>query len=144
MTALAAHSPRSPVPHPVRSWTLGRSAANLAVAGAGLVALRATPLPGLPCPMLAITGIPCPGCGMTRAASAVAAGDLGHAVATDPAAVALVAAMGVLAIAYAVLRFGTRARNAPRWAHGWALPAAMGLLLATHWAITALTGGFVT
>ena len=76
---------------PVRSWTLGRSSAQLAALGAGLVALRATPAPGLPCPMLVATGVPCPGCGMTRAADAVVHGHLGHALTTDPAAVAFLA-----------------------------------------------------
>ncbi len=36
------------------------------------------PLP--PCPIRAITGIPCPTCGMTRSFLAIVHGDLGHAL----------------------------------------------------------------
>lgn len=142
MTALASPPVAAPA-HPVRSWTLGRSSAQLAALGAGLVALRATPAPGLPCPMLVATGIPCPGCGMTRAADALVHGQLGHALTTDPAAVAFLVGMAVVAIAYVVLRLRPT-DGVPRWARGPALPIALGALLVAHWVTTLVTGGFVT
>ena len=37
-------------------------------------------IPFLVCPLRYFTGIPCPGCGMTRSFMAIARGDLGHAV----------------------------------------------------------------
>ena len=38
----------------------------------------------LPCPLRALTGVPCPLCGMTSAATGLAAGDLGAAMAANP------------------------------------------------------------
>jgi hypothetical protein len=38
----------------------------------------------LPCPLRALTGVPCPVCGMTTAATRLAAGDLGAALAANP------------------------------------------------------------
>lgn len=44
----------------------------------------------LPCPMQAAAGIPCPGCGMTRACVAFAQGDLGQAWSFHPFAFFLI------------------------------------------------------
>ena len=71
------------------------------LAGLGLwSALSGTP-PGemhlVPCPVLAATGVPCPGCGMTRACWTLARGDLGAAWGHHPFVfllVALAAAVG--------------------------------------------------
>src|SRR5690606_18544496 len=60
----------------VRARSIGQGAAVAAVLGTALLALRATPIPTPPCPMRAVTGVPCPGCGMTRLADAVAHGHL--------------------------------------------------------------------
>jgi len=38
----------------------------------------------LPCPFIALTGLPCPGCGMTRAMDALLHGDWSRAVAFHP------------------------------------------------------------
>jgi Protein of unknown function (DUF2752) len=51
--------------------------------------------PGLPCGLRALTGIPCPLCGMTTSVTDAVQLDLGGAVAANPGGVALV----VLAIA---------------------------------------------
>jgi hypothetical protein len=58
-----------------------------------------TRLPGIPCPFRAGTGIPCPGCGLTRACGALVTGDLArmfrfHALAP----LVLVAALGYLMV----------------------------------------------
>jgi hypothetical protein len=39
---------------------------------------------GLPCPLRTLTGIPCPGCGMTTAATGLVAGDIATALAANP------------------------------------------------------------
>ena len=47
-------------------------------------------VPFLPCPVLASTGVPCPGCGMTRACVALASGDARSAWSLHPFAFLLV------------------------------------------------------
>jgi hypothetical protein len=49
---------------------------------------------GLPCPMLALTGVPCPFCGMTLATVAMTHGHWAAAAATNPLAF-LVAALAI-------------------------------------------------
>jgi hypothetical protein len=54
--------------------------------------------PGAPCPMRALTGIPCPLCGMTTSVEDTVGGHLGSALAANPAGVLAVAAALVLLI----------------------------------------------
>lgn len=68
--------------------------APLRVAGLLLVpaaiALSVSPVdPIPPCPLRALTGIPCPLCGSTRGVIAAVHGDIGHALSLNPAAVAV-------------------------------------------------------
>jgi hypothetical protein len=60
--------------------------AGLGAAGAAIAsqAVRRGQGLWLPCPLRALTGIPCPLCGMTTAATGLAAGDLPAAVAANP------------------------------------------------------------
>jgi len=89
----------------------------------------------LPCPLRTLTGVPCPLCGMTTAATGLAAGDLGAATAANPFVLPL-AAGTLLMTALLVAR-----------ALGWASPPApwpesarrrallvVTLLLAASWA----------
>jgi hypothetical protein len=46
---------------------------------------------GLPCPLRTLTGIPCPACGMTTAATDLVAGDPAAALAANPFVLALAA-----------------------------------------------------
>ena len=66
-------------------WTVAATAAVLFVAAATLYAVdptryRITP----PCPYLALTGLACPGCGLTRAAHFLLHGDITRAFAFNP------------------------------------------------------------
>jgi hypothetical protein len=73
--------------------------AILASIFAGIVAFR------LPfCPLASVLGVPCPGCGLTRATLALAHGDLGHALELHPLVLVLaplfIWAMSSAAIGY--------------------------------------------
>jgi hypothetical protein len=83
--------------------------AGLGAAGAAVAYQAALGGDGiwLPCPLRTLTGIPCPLCGMTTAATGLAAGDLGAALAANPFVLLLAGftlVMAVLMIARAVGR----------------------------------------
>lgn len=92
---------------------------------AGLLLLAGALVPALPsglavgCPLRGATGLPCPLCGMTRSVVATVHGNVGEALATNPAGVLLV----VLAVTVLLARRRPRLRLPP-----WALPAAAGAL----------------
>ena len=74
--------------------------AGIAAAGAAVVyptVHRATGL-AWPCPLRTVTGVPCPMCGMTTAATALADGRLHDALAANPFVLLLVAATVVMAV----------------------------------------------
>ncbi|MEJ7633428.1 DUF2752 domain-containing protein [Aeromicrobium sp.] len=63
------------------------------------------------CPFLALTGIPCPGCGGLRAVNDLTRGDLVGAASSNILAVALVAALAVAWVLWVVRRWrGSRER----------------------------------
>jgi hypothetical protein len=104
----------------VGAWRPGSVPEQLGVAGLGAagaaVAYQAT-LGGqglwLPCPLRTLTGIPCPLCGMTTAATGLAAGDLGAAVAANPFVLLLAGftlVMAVLMAGRAIGRLGPPAQ----------------------------------
>ena len=74
----------------------------LAVACAGLLTyilgLKPEDLALLPCPIHYVTGIECPGCGITRACIALARGDIGHALNSNPFSLGLVLLAGGFAL----------------------------------------------
>lgn len=71
--------------------------ATIAVGVALIVGRMATGLT-LPCPLLALTGIPCPGCGTTTLATMVVRGELTDAVTADPAGVVVLGLLGLVAV----------------------------------------------
>jgi hypothetical protein len=54
---------------------------------------------GWPCPFLCATGLPCPGCGLTRASLARARGEWGESLAAHAFAPVLVVALVAIAVA---------------------------------------------
>jgi hypothetical protein len=96
---------------------------DLRAAGALMLAGAVT-LPWLPghaglvCPLRAVTGVPCPLCGMTTSVEATVHGRLGEAVAANPA--------GILAVvlAVALLLFRPRRLNVPP-----AVPIVLGMAM---------------
>jgi Protein of unknown function (DUF2752) len=90
---------------------------------------------GLPCPLRTLTGIPCPLCGMTTAATGLAAGDVRAALAANPFALALAAgtlcmlallAARAIGLAPAPVPWGAAARRRVWWA--------IAVLAAASWA----------
>ena len=75
---------------PAGAWRPGSAPELLGLAGLGAagaaVAYQAALGGGLllPCPLRTLTGVPCPLCGMTTAATGLASGDLGAALAANP------------------------------------------------------------
>ena len=84
------------------------AAGLLLVGGAARAMLPAAP--GLSCPLRAVTGIPCPLCGMTTSVTATVRLDLATAVAASPAGVAAV----VVAVAV-LLQRRRPAASVPAW-----------------------------
>lgn len=76
----------------------------------GVIVLARLPF----CPLAAVAGIPCPGCGLTRATLALAHGDLRQALALHPL-VFVLAPLFVAAVSSAALNYvrGPGPRNPP-------------------------------
>lgn len=109
--------------------------ASVAVASVGaILILRMNPLGVLrPCPLRALTGIPCPTCGGTEAFKDVLHGDLTGAIRANPlvaAVLVLVAGSGIAGIA--ALPWARHLR-APRVPAGFFLFAALLVLILANW-----------
>lgn len=74
---------------------------TLALSAAGASQLLATlaGLGGWPCPLKSLAGVPCPGCGLSRACAALARGEWGEALAAHAFAPVVAAALAVCAVA---------------------------------------------
>jgi len=72
------HRSRSLLRRPILSRLLDRRSTGVAIVAMALaqVVLTLLSLPGWTCPILFMTGHPCPGCGLSRATSALLRGDL--------------------------------------------------------------------
>jgi hypothetical protein len=79
---------------------------GLRIASAGLLAAAVVKaqlgLPGIPCLLRSVTGIPCPLCGSTRSVEAVAEIDVARALFLNPAGVLAVALAVVILLAWRV------------------------------------------
>jgi hypothetical protein len=88
-SSAAGPSPAGPVrpaaPDDPRSAPLGRKALRLLVLALPLFALVGVlSLDVVACPFKAMSGVPCPGCGLTRATLAIVTGDLHAALHYNP------------------------------------------------------------
>ena len=102
-----------------------RRARELRAATAGLLGAAAVwpvlPLhPPFQCPLLALTGVPCPFCGMTRACVAAVHGHLTQSLAFNPAGILVVVLAAVVLVRPSIM---VRIRPPT-----WTVAVAMGLL----------------
>lgn len=112
--------------------------ATVAVGGALVVGRTAAGIT-LPCPLLALTGIPCPLCGTTTLATMVLRGELTDALTVDPAGVVVLATLALLAGIHAT---GGRSATLGRLRAVVPTIAMLGIAgLAIHWLTTVVTGG---
>ena len=105
----ASRGPRQPA----GAWRPGSVPEQLGVAGlgaAGVAVAYQAAMGGnglwLPCPLRTLTGIPCPLCGMTTAATGLASGDLGAALAANPFVLVLAGFTLVMAVLMAARALG--------------------------------------
>lgn len=104
----------------------------LAVAGGGATVLFfVDPAAGAwflpPCPLRALTGLECPGCGSTRAVHSLLRGDLGGALAFNPLLVVYLPAVGLFLADRAHVLAGGRGLPTPRLAP-WSIWALLGVI----------------
>jgi hypothetical protein len=88
------------------------------------------------CPLRTLTGVPCPLCGMTRAAISLAAGDLGASLAFNPFLLVLALATAVMTVLMAGRALGLvgPARPLTGRARRW-LSAGVAVLVAASWLV---------
>jgi hypothetical protein len=87
-----------------------------------------------PCPLRTLTGVPCPMCGMTTAATRLATGDLTVALAANPFVLLLAGLTAVMSVLVVARNIGLAARPA-RWGPAGHRRArrAVAVLLAASW-----------
>ncbi len=90
------------------------------------------------CPFAILTGVACPGCGMTRAAASLVRGDFGTAGSYHPM-VFLIAVLGLGAWAWYLMRRSGRAGPLPTRTVNMVL-IATGVMLLGVWAVRFATG----
>ena len=78
------------------------AAAAIGIASALQIAATALHLPGIDCPMLRVVGIPCPGCGLSRACAAMVKGDPQHSLHMHAFAVPVLIGVALLLVTAAL------------------------------------------
>ena len=88
------------------------------------------------CPTAALFGIPCPGCGMTRATLALLSGDVARAIGFHPL-VFVIAPFYLAVVVGAAVSYvrGPRLGGSPRWVLGRPISIAAGIAVAALFAV---------
>ncbi|HVQ96482.1 MAG TPA: DUF2752 domain-containing protein [Mycobacteriales bacterium] len=113
---------------------LGRAGLGGTVAAFAYPVLTShTPL-ALPCPLRTLTGVPCPACGMTTAATRLAAGELRPALAANPFVLPLAVLTATMAVLLGARLLGVAPPPAP-WPPGRRrnVRRAVGILFGVSW-----------
>lgn len=134
--ALAAGTGGSPVPKSDSTRALAGRALVLAGLGATAALIVAFRVPT--CPTALFLGVPCPGCGLTRATLLLFSGDVAGALHMHPLLPLLLPAF-VIPIAYAGFEYvrGPRPGARSPWQARWVTPAAvvLGVLMFGVWGL---------
>jgi Protein of unknown function (DUF2752) len=112
--------------------------AILLLASAALLPLEGPPLALLACPFRAATGLPCPGCGFTRAFHFAVRGRFAEAVAFNPLGTLVALACGIHAIWTALRLAGLP--YAPRLEDARGARWALAIALVANWIFVLLQG----
>lgn len=99
--------------HKVLAWAGAAVAAALAYA-----ALVRGLGHGIPCLFHALTGLQCPGCGVTRMGTCLLQGDIFGAFFQNPVVFVLLPVAGAVALAHVVRYVKTGERKTPQWEEG--------------------------
>jgi hypothetical protein len=107
------------------------------VAGGAVLALAVLASPVKLCVVAALVHVPCPGCGLTRAAFAMARGDLARAFALHPLSLVLCPMLAWIATSHALryVRTGSAWTDAPTSRVRELTLAALALLLLVVWIV---------
>jgi hypothetical protein len=128
-------APGSPPGPPAVGGRAARVGALAAIAGALLVS-------GLPlCPFAYFSGVPCPGCGLTRAGLCLLRGDVQGAMALSPLAPIVVPFVGLVVARAFWLYVRGRAELPPRWVTRGALALWAGMIVVWALRFTGMMGG---
>lgn len=127
--AAASHDAAAIAPVP-RTSAAGRGARVLVAVGVvGALLVSGLPL----CPVAFFSGLPCPGCGLTRAGLCLLRGDVGEAIHYSPLAPVVVPFVGLVVARGSWLYVRGRKELPPRWITRGAL--GLWALLIVVWAL---------
>lgn len=129
-------------PWTVHGSTLGRFAVGVAMIAGSVLALRVVSIGLPPCPLRTVTGVPCPGCGLTHLALDLVHARVARVLTHDPAGVLLAGVLAVVVIAQ--VRAVRNRDTGPRWLSSRLAVVVVVALIATHWATTIVTGGMLS
>ena len=120
-------------------WAAPVGVAAAAAVSCALVSSTTSDSGPVLCPFRLITGLDCPGCGMTRGVAALTRGDVGRAADHNLLLFLLVPLLAWVYLAWASDRIGLRLRVPPVVVPTWLARTVLGAVLA-YWVVRNLAG----